>query len=146
MKPVELPNLDLFDEFAAAILSHLFESFPLRVPLCPLQLTGDHYPDPEAPDPIADPDSDEGRRLRRFEAAIATITWLRDEGYLVAPWHGRYRFRGCVLTAKGLRALLQLPDRLKADKTLGERLVAIDRDPHSWIGPETVRVALGLGS
>lgn len=141
MKSVHLPNLDLFHEFAAEILSTLYRNFPARVPLDGGVLAGDQEPDPDAA-----PDTEEGERRRRFEVALATVAWLRDEGYLVAPWCGPHRFDGCVLTAKGLRALLRVSDRLAADRTVGERLVAATRDRYSWNGAEVVRAALGLGS
>ena len=140
-KPLIRPNIDDFDTYAAEVLSRLFLAFPLRIPLDPQDLTGG-----EAPDPDAAPDSEEGRRRLQFEIAVATVTWLRDEGYIVAPWHGHLRFHGCVLTAKGLRALLQLPDRLAADRTVGDRLITATRDLHAWFGPETVRRTLGLES
>ena len=140
-KPVRLPNLDQFHEFAAEILSTLYRNFPVRVPIDALGLTGDQEPDPSAA-----LGTEEAERRRRFEVALATVAWLRDEGYIVAPWCGHHRFDGCVLTAKGLRALLRVPDRLAPDRTVGERLVAATEDRYCWTGPEVVRAALGLGS
>ena len=136
-----MSNIQLFDEFAAEILADLYESFPVRIPLNALKLTGDGVPNR-----CDRSRNGSGQPLLRREVCLATIDWLVGEGYIVAGDRGQHGPLDCVLSAKGLTLLRSAPKTLKGKEAVGERLVSAFRAEAPQLATEVVRSALIAGA
>lgn len=113
-------NIDLFNEYAAIILSQLYESFPVKTEVSAFQVSG--------------MTRQEFRRLRSIEradpqrmvVACSTIEWLLESDYIRGCRFVHRTFEHCVLTDKGLRVLRSTPESLqKPREPFGESLIRL---------------------
>lgn len=128
-------NIDDFNRGCALIMAHLYRSFPRPVMLdAGLLDGGQNLLDDDRPHPL----------VERGRVYVATVQFLADEGYLVYHQFDDWSsFSGARLTSKGLAALNRVPDALRpAQKTLGDRLVAITADLAGAAGKEAVKSAV----
>jgi len=134
-------NIELFDEYAARVLSQLYEQFPVKTGIDVRKLTG--HVDTNEYGAILSPD---GQRSRQAEIAYATIEWLVETGYIrckkAAPPYG---YSQCVLTAKGLEILKATPASVQSGKTIGDRLVQFVREGALDLAGDAVKAALAAG-
>lgn len=107
--PPPADNIALFEEYAATLFARLYTRFPEKISLDALALAGETELD------------EFGGAGPRGRIARETIDWLRSEGYLAADMlpHGAHNAR---LTEKGLAALRRVPEAVRGDLPLGERL------------------------
>jgi hypothetical protein len=128
-------NIDDFNRGCALIMAQLYRSFPRPVVLDAGLLDGEESLFTEGRPP---------QLAQRGTVYVATVQFLADEGYLVFhrfdDWSA---FSGARLTSKGLAALNRVPDALRpAQKTLGDRLIAITADLAGAAGKEAVKGAV----
>ena len=103
-----MSNMDDFDKVTAAVLANLYQSFPQKIKI-------------SVEDVFDNPDQN---TIMNFDG---TVMFLAAEGFLKFDHdsdEGKF-FVGVVLTLKGLRILHSVPDILKEQPTLGQRMVNI---------------------
>jgi hypothetical protein len=135
-----MQNIDLFDEYVAAALASLYESFPIKRFLDARALCG--HADIDDYGAIVD---DSGRPSKAFEVARATIEWLVETGYVRAGQRHPWGYSDSVLTAAGLEVLKASPESLKAKETLGEKLVRFSREGSVGLAKEAAKAAITTG-
>ena len=135
-------NIELFDEYAARILSRLYERFPVKCGLDAREITG--HTDADDFGAIVAPD---GRASKEAEIAYATIEWLAETGYLRADdAHPPYGYRSCVLSARGLELLKATPQSVRVTETLGEKLIRLVAEGSMDAAKQAVRTAIAAVS
>ena len=138
---MRMPNIDRFDKYVALILSRLYEQFPVKADIDVRRLTGHDEMDDTGV--IRAPNGNESREA---EIAYATIEWLIDTGYVRATEpHYPIGFRGCVLTAEGLRLLKAVPGSVQISETVGDKLVRFVREGALDLAKDLVKGALAIG-
>ena len=136
-----MPNIDRFDEYAALIFSRLYEHFPVKVDLDVRDLTGHREMDENGA--VLAPN---GNTSRCASIAYATIEWLIETGYVRAKEpHYPIGFRGCVLTAEGLKLLKAMPGSVQFTDTVGDKLVRFVREGALDLAKDIVKGALAIG-
>lgn len=135
-------NIDVFNEFVAVILAQLYESFPVKEDLDVRTISG--HTDENEFGIICAPD---GRESKEAQVAYSTIEWLVDTGYIRADKPRPYRaFRGCVLTAEGLKLLHATPESVQVKETVGDKLVRLVREGTPELARDAVKALLTLGA
>ena len=133
-------NIELFDEYAARILSRLYERFPVKCPLDAREITG--HTDTDEYGAIVAPD---GRVSKEAGVAYATIEWLAETGYLRADdAHPPYGYGSCVLSARGLELLKATPQSVRVTETLGDKLVRLVAEGSMELAKDAVRAAIAI--
>ena len=132
-----MQNIELFDQYAALILSQLYESFPVKRGLETRQLTGEYGA-------ICAPD---GRPSKEVEVAYATIEWLAETGYIRTE-SSRHLFgcSGCVLTSLGLHLLKATPESVKVKEAIGDKLVRLVQDGSIDLAKDAAQAIIALGA
>jgi len=134
-----MTNIELFDEYTARILALLYSSFPIRISLDAVDMSGAVIDDFGAPADAS------GKRSKSFEVCFATIEWLMDAGYIDTQGDNGYAFAGCVLTARGLEVLKSVPESIQRKETIGERIVALIRSGSTDVAKEAAKAAISAG-
>ena len=135
-----MQNIDLFNDYTAAILSKLYSQFPVKNGIDARQLCG--HSDVNDFGLVLD---ERGQPSKAFEIAVSTMEWLTDYGYVSYANRTSYAFSQAVLTAKGLEHLRRSSDALKSKETLGERLTRFVSDGSKEFARETVKTLLSMG-
>ncbi len=135
-----LMNIELFDEYVARILSHLYESFPIKVHLDARSITGH-----EEIDEMGQPLDERGQPSKRFDICLATIDWLVDSGYIRTDGRGQYGYDLAVLTARGLEVLKATPESVKVKISIGEKLVRLVKEGSIDMAKEAAKAAIAVG-
>lgn len=125
-----MSNIELFDEYTAAIFAELYEHFPLRRSVAAEAIIG------MALDP-ADPPPRIPRELMIYEA---TVEWLADTGFIALSGNGHQG--EATLTLRGLEAMKVVPASVRDHSSLGDSLVSAVRSGGAAAGKELV--AFGL--
>ena len=135
-------NIDLFNEYAARILSQLYEGFPVKDDLDARTISG--HTDENEFGIICAPD---GREPKEARVAYPTIEWLLDTGYARSDDRRPYRrFGGCVLSAEGLRLLQATPESAQTAEPAGDKLVRLVKEEAIGLARDTVRAILASGA
>ena len=136
-----MPNIDRFDQYVALILGKLYERFPVKTDLDARDLTEHRELDQDGT--ILAPN---GQESKNALIAYATIEWLIDTGYVRAneprPPIG---FRGCVLTAQGLKLLKATPGSVRITETVGDKLVRYVAENALDLAKDLVKSVLAIG-
>lgn len=133
-----MANIDLFDEYTAAIFAKLFEAFPRKIAIDAREICGH-----EKCDDFGNVLNPEGNPSKQFEVALATIEWLRETGFIrVSSMHGQGAM-GVVLTASALLVLKSTPESIKVSESWGERLVGFTRQGSFGLAKETAKAIIG---
>ncbi|MCS4503904.1 hypothetical protein NYO91_07410 [Arhodomonas aquaeolei] len=125
-----MSNIDLFDEYTAAIFAELYEHFPLRRSIASEAIIG------LALDP-ADPPPRVPHELRVYEA---TVEWLAGSGFIALSGNGHQG--DATLTLRGLEVMKVVPASVRDHNSLGDSLVSAVRSGGAAAGKELV--AFGL--
>lgn len=117
-------NIELFDQYAARVLSELYQSFPFEKDLIISELIKDSgYSSQIEQNPLDIVTGDESAK-RRAELLEKTIEWLGQSRYLHYRNRQPYvRFTDVRLTAKALAVMKSPSDSLKQKQMLGDLLV-----------------------
>ncbi len=91
-----MQNIELFDEYVARTLGMLYGSFPIRIGLDALQMSGN----PEVDD-FGVPIDERGKRSKAFDVCMATIEWLIDTGYIDCKERDQYGYKKKPVRADG---------------------------------------------
>ena len=136
-----MANIDLFDEYTAAIFTKLFEAFPRKISIDAREICGHGTCDEFGS--VLNP---EGKPSAQFEVALATIEWLRETGFIrVSSMHG-FGAMGAVLTASALLVLKSTPESIKVSESWGERLVRFTREGSFGLAKETAKAVIGVAA
>ena len=136
-----MQNIELFDEYVARTLGMLYGSFPIRIGLDALQMSGN----PEVDD-FGVPIDERGKRSKAFDVCMATIEWLIDTGYIDCKERDQYGYSRCALTARGLEILKAVPASVQAQETIGEKLFYLIRKGSSIeLAKEAAKAAIRAG-
>lgn len=128
-----MKNIELFDRYASVILGRLYEKFPCRDTFFISEIASEEI----------DPEQELSLNL---QIARETLLWLASSGYLTFDKDNYYAFQGVVLTERGLGLLNEVPESLKAKKTLGERLVNAVKIGAQETAKEMLRKIISLGA
>ena len=139
-----MQNIELFDEYVARTLGMLYGSFPIRIGLDALQMSGN----PEVDDFGVSID-ERGKRSKAFDVCMATIEWLIDTGYIDCKERDQYGYSRCALTARGLEILKAVPESVQAQETIGEKLFCLIRkgssiEPAKEAAKAAIRAGMGI--
>ena len=135
-----MQNIELFDEYVARTLGMLYGSFPIRIGLDALQMSGN----PEVDD-FGVPIDARGKRSKAFDVCMATIEWLIDTGYIDCKERDQYGYSRCALTARGLEILKAVPESVQAQETIGEKLFYLIRKGSIELAKEAAKAAISAG-
>lgn len=134
-------NMDLFDEYAAAILANLYEAFPVKKPLNAADYCG-HMDVNDYGVPV----DENGNPSKSFDIAKATIEWLIETGYIRSEGMWQYGSKGAVLTPMGLAVLKAAPESLTVRETTGDKLIRLIRSGSKDAAKDIVRSAITAGA
>ena len=126
-----MTNIELFDEYVARTLGRLYGSFPIRIGLDALEMSGN----PEVDD-FGVAIDERGKPSKAFDVCMATIEWLIDTGYIDCKTRDQYGYSRCVLTARGLEIL---------QETIGEKLSYLIRKGSIELAKEAAKAAISAG-
>ncbi|MGK2740525.1 hypothetical protein ACSHT0_06485 [Tepidicaulis sp. LMO-SS28] len=107
-------NIDKFNEQAARLFAHLYESFPEPVDCAYAELLGD-LEEKRSDEPLEWLEVDE-------QFARSTMSWLVNEDFIDAQGFDTAAMRGAVLTSKGLQILNAVPVALQTQASIGDEL------------------------
>ncbi|MFA7597221.1 MAG: hypothetical protein WCY92_12790 [Novosphingobium sp.] len=136
-----MKNIELFNEYAAAIFATLYERFPVKQSLDAREICGHH-----TVDDFGGVVDDSGRPSRAFDIALSTVEWLGDNGFIALGDRHNFGFRDVVLTAKGLETLNARPDSLGGKESFGERILRLLREGSIEVAKETGKAAIAYGT
>lgn len=136
-----MKNIELFDEYAARIFAHLYQSFPVKTGIDARQLCGHSEHDDFGR--VVD---EQGEPSKSFEIAHATIMWLQDTGYIQGGAAHRWGLQQAVLSPMGLAVLKSVPSSLKAEESTGDRLAKLVREGSYEGAKDLVKSAITTGS
>lgn len=135
-----MKNIDLFNDFAAAILAKLYEGFPVKA-----QLDARHFCGHGEIDDFGGVIDDFGRPSRAFDIALSTIEWLKDSGYIRSGVRNAYGWSDVVLTDRGLSLLRATPGVLKGKESLGDKLIRLVREGSKEMARESIKELISAG-
>lgn len=135
-----MKNIDLFDEYAAAVFAALYERFPVKQSLDARQICGHMVVDDFGV--VVD---DAGRPSKAFDIALSTIEWLGDNGFVSFEKRQNFGFGNVVLTAKGLETLNAKPESLGGKESFGERILRLMREGSTEFAKEAGKAAIAHG-
>jgi hypothetical protein len=135
-----MSNIELFDEFTAAALAKLYESFPRKIGLDARILAG-----VDSVNEFGFIVDENGNPSMRFEIARATLEWLSETGYIRCTSTNQLGLNSAVLTPMGLSVLKATPTSIKPGETIGERLVRFAKDGSVALAKETAKSAIAAG-
>ncbi len=125
-------NIDLFNEYVAAIFFRLYKQFPVPCGISSRKITGnlDDTHDNISPETTI---------------CIETVRWLKNAGYI---WYGKERTFGAydaVLSQKGLELLKVVPESLQEDVSVGDKLLDVMASGSKNAAIDLIRLALTQG-
>lgn len=135
-----MTNIVLFDEYVARILATLYESFPVRIRLDARQISG-----MLEEDEFGVPIDERGKPSKAFDICMATIEWLIDTGYINSKDKDQYGYSWCVLTARGLEILKAVPESVKVQSSVGDKLVQLIKGGSIELAREAAKTAISAG-
>ena len=135
-----MKNIELFDDYTAAILARLYEAFPVPISIDARKLSGH-----EEVDEFGGVIDDHGQASKKFEIAISTLDWLREAGFIASHMRNQFGHSQVTLTAHGLQVLNAVPDSLKSKEPTGEKLVRLTREGSLGLVRETVKAIIAAG-
>jgi hypothetical protein len=110
---VNTPNNILkFNNTVATIFELLYDDFPDPVDLGP-----DHFDLKETA-----VDGTKVWRDESYQTVLATVRWLRDEGYIRLIGYSNGICQATTLSQKGLLVLNAIPDSLSPTETIGKKI------------------------
>lgn len=139
-------NIELFDEYAAKLFSHLYQTFPVKQQIDILEFFDLGSFDRLNPGQILDESGlADSSAERKAEIAWHTLTWLSETGFVtlerLQPYHTA---TGVTLTVKGLEVLKSEPSSLKPQKRIGNELIAALKVGNLEVAKELIRQAVRL--
>ena len=135
-----MENIELFDEFCAAILASLYEAFPVPAAVDARKLSG--HGELNDFGRVID---DLGRPSRQFEIAISTADWLKSAGFITSKESNRYGHAGVTLTMAGLQVLNGVPDSVASKESRGAKLVRFIKEGSVGLACEAAKAIISAG-
>lgn len=146
---MQLDNLKLFEIFAASVLAHLYENFPIRIELRAEEIAQQCIDEPT--------DQDERDQVNKI--ASSTIAYLINEGFVRSAEHpegprrvefGRTpptMYFGLRLSERGLQLLDAIPavvDKEADRRSPGERLADAVEGGHWKLASDAIREVMRI--
>ena len=131
-KMEEKNNIDLFNEYVAVIFSHLYEKFPVPSRLSAREASGNL-------------EDSHHKISKNTEICIETIRWLKEAGYIWYEKEHTFGAYDAVLSQKGLELLKVVPESLKEDKSVGDKLLEVMASGGKSAASDLIKLALTQG-